>query len=81
MRPVEETAIILGCTDGIFSRTLRKDWVTRLGGDMLMPLVSEHVGVPPGRCMSKANTVFVDIPTNCKNEKVNRPVIVSLLCL
>ena len=83
MRPVEEMTIILGCTDGRFWRTLRKDWVTRLGGDMPMPLVSEKLGVPPGRCMSKTNTVFVgvDIPTNCKKEKVNRSVIVSLLCL
>lgn len=28
-------------------RVLRRDWVTRFAGDMVKPLSSENLGVPP----------------------------------
>lgn len=48
VRPAEEMVMILGCVDGRVSRTLRRDWVTRLGGDTMKPFVNEKWGVPPG---------------------------------
>jgi hypothetical protein len=80
--PAEEMVMILGCGDGRVSRTLRRDWVTRLGGDMTKPFVNEKDGIPPsGRCVSETITVpgGTEIRTDCEEEKVNRPVIVALL--
>lgn len=53
MRPVEEIVIIFGCGDGRVSRTFMRDWVTRFGGVMTRPFVSEKPGVPPDRFMDE----------------------------
>lgn len=55
MRPVEEIVIIFGCGDGRVSRTFMRDWVTRFGGVMTRPFVSEKPGVPPDRYMDEYN--------------------------
>jgi len=49
VRPVDEIVTIRGWKDwgGMVERALRRDWVTRFGGDMVNPLSGENLGVPP----------------------------------